>query len=121
MTAARRILLVAVPFALACPGLGDESAGDVPDRPTWDEHIQPIMDDHCVLCHGENPVGGAPSGFRLDQYADEGSVDGGFTMGERIEARASDGSPSFMPPGETLDPTSRETISKWVDIGKPEN
>ena len=88
--------------------------------PWFEEHIHPIMVRYCVACHGEQPAGGGPSGFRLDVCEDE-MVSGAKLMASRIVARAIEGQPSFMPPGSILSLSASESslIKRWVEIGTP--
>lgn len=51
-------------------------AQEVPDEPTWAEHVKPILAANCVRCHGYPAINGAPDSFRLDRYDDFVTDDG---------------------------------------------
>ncbi len=57
------------------------SAPDVPANPTWADDVQPILAAKCVRCHGDQPIQGAPAGFRLDRYDDTFTDDGFRVLG----------------------------------------
>lgn len=42
----------------------------VPDQPSFQEDVMPILAANCVRCHGYPAIGGAPDAFRLDTYDD---------------------------------------------------
>src|SRR5688572_19284791 len=97
-------LLLISALLLACPGFGDEDAGNVPDVPTYVDHVKPILDEHCVVCHVDPPQNGAAGGMVLDQYADVLDSSGGQvasgagSLGCLIKFRAVDEQPTAMPP-----------------------
>lgn len=114
--------LLTAPFLLACPGFGDETVGGIPSNPTYDVDVKPILDQHCVPCHSVPPQGGAPVGFRLDQYEDDlAGNQGVLTYSGAIQNRAVD--QNNMPPATRPDlatsPIDRATIDLWVDQGAP--
>lgn len=113
--------LLTLPFLLACPGLGDEEGGDVPENPTWNDDIQPILAENCATCHTDTPSNGAPDGFRLDSYADDADDIGAFQFRCDVRNRAVNGNPSFMPPSTgPIGSTERATIERWIEQGAPE-
>jgi hypothetical protein len=80
---ARHVLLL-VPLAATFVACGSSEA-PIPEMPTFAADVQPILDKHCVRCHGANgtlndalnpdgtPSGlGAPTLCYLSRYADEG-------------------------------------------------
>ena len=117
----RAALVLAIPFLLACPGLGDEDGGDVPESPTWNEHVQAILADHCAACHTDTPQNGAPDGFRFDAYEGDADDLGAFDMRCDIRNRAVNGAPSFMPPSGALGATERATLERWIEQGGRES
>lgn len=126
MTRQRRSLaiaaLLATPFLLACPGFGDEEVGGIPEFPTYDVDVKPILDASCVPCHAVPPQAGAPPGFRLDQYEDDvNGVVGAYVVRFDIQFRAVDAAnmPPATRPDLALTPEQRETIDRWVDQGAP--
>lgn len=116
----RALLLVAAAHLLGCPGFGDEEFQNVPDFPTYDPHVKAILDARCIECHMVPPQNGAPTGFRLDQYDDDGLNVGAGGVGCEIKNRAVDRNPSQMPPvpRDVLDPSETETVRRWVEQGR---
>lgn len=119
MSRMRRLL----PWALAAAACADD---EVPERPTWADHVRPILMSYCVRCHGETPSGGAPDGFRLDLYETStapGQAEarqGAAVMAEYIVERAVH--VGDMPPNDIeLTAAQRETLRRWYeDLGAPE-
>lgn len=113
-------LSMTVPFALACPGLGDGEGGLVPDEPTFVDHVQPILVDRCTECHA--PGGSQENlGFDLGSYGTISTgLTGAFDMRCLIRSRAIEGTPSFMPPTGPIPSVERQTLDRWVDQGARE-
>jgi hypothetical protein len=82
----------------------------VPDEPSFQQHVAPILAANCVRCHGAPPIGGAPPGFRLDLFADAAA------QAERIAIRADRGD---MPPRFPLDDYQIDTLARWFELGAP--
>ncbi len=88
-------------------------------------HIQPIFEDHCVLCHGSNKVKGK---LRLDSFA---ALMQGGESGRVVAAGHPEGSElyrritlpgdheEFMPAENKKPPTGREIalIEQWILAG----
>ncbi len=49
---------------------------DVPETPSFQEHVLPILAANCVRCHGVPTLGGAPTEFRLDSFENTFVSDG---------------------------------------------
>src|SRR5437763_13613674 len=117
---------VAAVFAPAC--IAQEAkppAGDAP-KITYDEHVRPILREHCFSCHSADKQ---ESGLSLDSYA---KVMAGGSSGEvvlpgdlassRLWALASHAEEPKMPPKQDkLAATKLDIISKWIEQGAPEN
>ncbi len=58
--------------AFAFPGC----VPDVPETPSFQEDVLPILAANCVRCHGLPVLGGAPEEFRLDSFANTVVTDG---------------------------------------------
>ncbi len=121
-----------LPFALAlaltgCPGFGDQTLEDLVEptdvAPTWNNQVQQLLADNCAGCHTDPPVGGAPSGFRLDKYTtadmDDGGLEGALEKKDRIFARAVNNEPFAMPPGMPLSLELKAVLGEWVMAGAP--
>ncbi len=105
--------------AVAGPVVGDfdVDAGTA----SWCEDVRPVMDTHCINCHGSPPSGGAPANFRLDQYGpDTSGTEGAAAMAERIYVRMA--VTKDMPPPGYPDPTEAEllAVTAWYRTGAPE-
>ncbi len=99
-------------------------APDVPEAPSFQEHVLPILAANCVRCHGTPAIGGAPEDIRLDVFGDSTLVrDDG--VGEELIAGAASiaGGLAFrvidpdapMPPRFPLDDYQIETLTRWAD------
>jgi mono/diheme cytochrome c family protein len=101
-------------------GDDDDSAGDDDDDdddaasgPVYAD-VEPILEEHCTSCHGSPLAGGAP--FALDTFALASD------KADRIVARAVDGDPSPMPPGNlALSDAEAEILVEWAEAGAPRN
>lgn len=135
-----RTVLAAASLALAAAcDFSVPDIEEVPENPTFAEHVKPLLDDHCNLCHGSPPNRGAPSDFRLDVYSfdDEGArvrsarrrrgrdddrdgLKGAFEMADDIVDEVGDGE---MPPaarwGDGVGPNGRAMLRRWLDQGAP--
>lgn len=117
----------ALPALLACAAAA--CAEQAPDDPTWAE-VSPILAAHCIRCHGDPAIGGAPPTFRLDRYDDvvlpaaaPGAsavgvrrILGAAAMAEWIAERAGDGS---MPPRIPLAQRDRDVLANWFANRRP--
>jgi len=102
-------------FVAAC-------APGVPEQPSFQQHVAPILAANCVRCHGVPSIGGAPSGLRLDTYASStypvaddvaltlavGAAAAAGLVAERI---VDDARP--MPPRFGLADWQIETLQRW--------
>ncbi len=126
MTIVRRYplwILLALPMLTGCPGFGDEEPpslfAEVPDVPTYQEHIKPLMEARCVECHADTPTLGAPDGFRLDVLEDTGGEGGLRTQAFRSKARmdALTMPPISRPPTTDIE---RQIFDRWIECGLPD-
>ncbi len=112
---------------------------DVPETPSFQEHVLPILAANCVRCHGVPTLDGAPNEFRLDSFEDTLVSDGttpppgicgvpddptqatvicgarqyALLIGSRLRNEKRP-----MPPRFPLEEDQIETLSRWVK--KPE-
>lgn len=102
------------------------SAQEEEAKVTFDDHIKPILREHCTTCHSQSDQSG---GLALDSYSE---LMAGGSSGDVLSAGRPDGSrlfslithqqQPFMPPDE--DPMGKEkldTIRIWIEQGMPEN
>ncbi|MBA3459196.1 MAG: hypothetical protein H0T46_04490 [Deltaproteobacteria bacterium] len=107
-------------FASAC-------GGDVPDKPTYFDDVQPILRANCARCHGADPSDPKISKFRLDRYVkdDVATFDvWDFAQGSGPDAApivrvAVDHEAPAMPPDYSLTDRQRDILARWVDQGAP--
>lgn len=103
-------------------------APSVPDEPSFQQHVAPILAANCVRCHGAPPIGGAPADFRLDTIngydkpkrnsIGTETVVGAALYSEIMVIRVNDGD-APMPPRFPLDDYQIETLERWNDLGAP--
>src|SRR3954468_658912 len=114
--------------AVGAPSLliGQESkpAAVVP-RVTYDEHVRPILREHCFSCHSADKQ---ESGLQLDSYqkAMAGGSSGevvlpGDLASSRLWALGSHAEEPKMPPKQDkLAAAKLDILSKWIEQGAPE-
>ena len=98
-------------------------APDVPDKPSFQQHVAPILAANCVRCHGIPVLGGAPAEFRLDTFNSyerpkRNSVGVETVVGAKVYStiiaqRAADGHPTRFP----IDDYQIETLERWDMLG----
>ena len=105
-----------------CPGFGSQRLGnglidEVPECPTYEDHISVIMSAYCVSCHGEVSIQ-EDLPYQFDRYAGPTGV---FENANEIQ-QASESTTEPMPPsGMTpLDNIERDTLALWIEQGKIE-
>jgi hypothetical protein len=119
----------AAPLAAA----GDEGTGDstgdddddndeepavfTTDETYWD-FAKSTIDTHCVPCHSDSPLNGAPATFRLDVYSSD-LKDAIKEKLDRIVIRLTDNS---MPPedSEPIPSSDYSRLLSWAQAGGPE-
>lgn len=103
-----------ISFLVACSG-SDDAGTTPPDEPvTYQADIRPIMQNHCVSCHGNPTANGAPMG--LTTYLEvKDAVENRFLI-DRINDTNNP-----MPESGLLPIATRALIEKWVNQGMPEN
>lgn len=103
-------------------------APGVPDEPSFQQDVAPILAANCVRCHGTPVLGGAPPNFRLDTFnsydrpkrRDVGleTVAGASVYASSIAQRVAS-SDNPMPPRFGLDDYQIETLERWDMLGAP--
>jgi WD40 repeat protein len=121
-----------LPFALAIVPVAAFAqapaapAGPAQPKVTYDDHVRPILRDHCFACHAQDRAKG---GLVLDSYAK--TMEGG-SSGEVVLAGDLDSSrlwaltshkedPKMPPMQDKLAAAKLEIISKWIEGGALEN
>ena len=107
-------------------GSAQEPAAGEAGKITYDEHVRPILREHCFTCHNQNS---AKSGLALDSYARarEGGSSGEVLVAQDLEssrlwALVSHAEEPAMPPGQDKLPDAKlELIRQWIAGGLLEN
>jgi WD40 repeat protein len=102
------------------------AAPAAPAKITYDEHVRPVLREHCFSCHSADKQ---ESGLALDTYQKTmagGSsgevVIAGDLASSRLWALVSHAEEPKMPPKQDKLPAAKlELISKWIEQGAPEN
>ncbi len=116
-TLTRSIILAFIFCGCENDSTSDLIYGTMIDNATYTEHVKPIIDNNCIVCHAATPVNGAP--MPLVTYANvrEAAEDRG--MLDRI-SRAQ-GQPGMMPNGGTRLPQHQiDLIGQWIAQGLQE-
>src|SRR5262245_56835797 len=110
---------------LSIPGVAQDARPAAP-RITYDDHVRPILREHCFTCHSADRQ---ESGLALDTYAK--AMAGGWSgevviagdLGSsRLWALVSHAEQPKMPPKQDKLPAAKlDLISKWIEQGAPEN
>jgi hypothetical protein len=135
-------VLFAVPFAVAAAGCGSSDA-PVPTNPTYTKDVKPILDGHCIKCHGMddmlhtmiiNGYPNSPSYCYLQRYADEGDCSNlanpdckmgagnSFCQNQMASYVILTDPVSRMPPAPDapLNDWEQQVITRWVNNGGPQ-
>src|SRR5436309_11534022 len=110
---------------LCARSLAQDAKSPAP-KMTYDEHVRPILREHCLSCHSADKQ---ESGLQLDSYqkAMAGGSSGevvlaGDLASSRLWALVSHAEQPKMPPKQDkLAAAKLELISKWIEQGAPEN
>jgi WD40 repeat protein len=128
----RRFLALSA-FVIACSALNGLATGQdakpaapSPQKITYDDHVRPILREHCFSCHSADKQ---ESGLALDSYqkAMAGGSSGevvlaGDLASSRLWALVSHAEEPKMPPRQDkLAAAKLDLISKWIEGGAPEN
>jgi hypothetical protein len=135
-------VLFAVPLAFALAAASGGCAPDVPANPTYTKDVAPILDAHCVRCHGAddmlhtmmiNGYPNSPSYCYLHRWESEGDCtnplgpdckNGVSSMlcGPMIPGYLNLAPESRMPPppSEPLNDWETDVITHWVNNGAPQ-
>src|SRR4051794_734917 len=113
-------------LAAVCVAQDAKPTAPAAPKITYDEHIRPILREHCFSCHSADKQ---ESGLQLDSYqkAMAGGSSGevvlpGDLASSRLWALVSHAEEPKMPPKQDkLAAAKLELISKWIEQGAPEN
>ena len=89
------------------------ACADVPETPSFQTDVLPILAANCVRCHGYPAIGGAPPEFRLDSYDEIEGVFGAAALASSIPPRLVDEA-APMPPRFPLDDDQIAILENWA-------
>lgn len=120
------IFVLSIAIAATCAAQEAKPAAGAAPKITYDEHIRPILREHCFTCHSADKQ---ESGLQLDSYqkAMAGGSSGevvlpGDLASSRLWALVSHAEEPKMPPKQDkLAAAKLDLISKWIEQGTPEN
>jgi hypothetical protein len=110
-------------LALAAPAcsFGKPDIVTVPDHPTYELNVHPLLADHCLLCHGYPATRGAPSSFRLDVYTSADGMPAAYREADRLIRSIQN---NKMPPsalwGDGVGPNGKKLLQNWAADGYPD-
>src|SRR5688572_16881423 len=119
------VLLGCMFIAATAAAQDQKPAGDA-EKITYDDHVKPILREHCFTCHNQN---GAKGGLSLDTFAkaQEGGSSGqvviaGDLESSRLWGLVSHSEEPKMPPNQDKLPEPKlAIIKKWIEGGALEN
>ncbi|MEM6329413.1 MAG: c-type cytochrome domain-containing protein [Planctomycetota bacterium] len=119
--AARRTATLLLAAAAWTAPATDALAATPGGKVTFQDHVRPILREHCVACHSQDD---ASSGLALDSYA---ATLAGGAGGEALSAGDADASRLWqlithtaepaMPPGDRMPDEQLAVIKRWIEGG----
>ena len=113
---------IAGPWPPAAPPLPAEDAAPAAPKITYDEHVRPILREHCATCHNHDTK---KSDLAIDSYA---AIMRGGASGEVVVAGNPDGSRLWalvnhtdepkMPPKQDKLPEAKLATDQGLDRGR---
>ena len=119
----RPMPLVAFTLTVSACSFGKPDIATVPAHPTFEIDVKPLLEDHCLLCHGYPATRGAPSSFRLDVYDPPAgtSTPAAHQEASRFIQSIQSGK---MPPsamwGDGVGPNGKALLQNWKTDGYPD-
>jgi hypothetical protein len=112
-------LLLGLGAVYAC-SFGKADITTVPEHPTFEADVKPLLAEHCLLCHGYPAKRTAPTDFRLDVYDDADGVRGAKSEASRFVHSVEE---NEMPPaaawGDGVGPNGKKLLQNWLADGAP--
>jgi uncharacterized membrane protein len=95
----KKLVIITVLWGCAGP--------DVPETPTYEEHVRPILEANCVRCHADPLIGGVPDDpvpifLETREQAEENVIE----LNQRVQEGG-------MPPNYTLEDWQLDVIHNW--------
>jgi hypothetical protein len=92
----------------------------VPEHPTFEADVKPLLAEHCLLCHGYPAKRTAPTSFRLDVYDDTDGVRGAKSEANRfVHSIEEDEMPPAAAWGDGVGPNGKKLLQNWLADGAP--
>jgi hypothetical protein len=109
-----------------CGGFSAAAEPKKPAKITYDEHVLPVLREHCVACHGTDKQRG---GLAVHSYS---SIMKGGSSGPVVKPGDLDGSrlfllvahkaePTMPPKSSRLEQAKLDLVQKWIESGALEN
>lgn len=107
----RALVIIAFGAIAAC-------TPSVPDQPSFQLDVLPLLAANCQRCHGTPPLYDVPAEFRLDTFGDtvvsaDMTVFGAVSLADTIAFRTA-ADDQQMPPRFPLDDWQIETFERWA-------
>jgi mono/diheme cytochrome c family protein len=138
VTTVSLIALAGLAAALGAAGCV-ESSGDEPVNPSYSRQIKPLIEAHCIRCHGaggtlnqdpdipdaEGVLQGPPVRGDFTQLADNGKIPGlAFYTNSAPDGMGASRMLAFLPqmpppPGEQLTKFEHDILVKWINNPLP--
>ncbi len=101
-------------------------AGDAVEKITYEDHVKPILRQHCFTCHNQ---GDAKGGLNLESFGAtmEGGASGEVVIAQDVESSRlfalinGDEAPEMPPGQDPIAQEKRDIIKKWIELGALEN
>lgn len=101
-------------------------AGDMVEKITYEDHVRPILREHCFTCHNQ---GDAKGGLNLESFGAtlEGGASGEVVIPQDVESSRlfalinGDETPEMPPGQDPIAQEKRDIIAKWIELGALEN
>jgi len=106
-------------FVVLCCACDKNSTDDLTeptpvDMVTYTEHVKPIIDNNCIVCHANPPVNSAPMPLIGYEHVKQAVIERGLI--DRISREQ--GAPGMMPNGGMRLPQHQiDLIIQWKDQG----
>jgi hypothetical protein len=114
-------VLVAMVLAAPACSFGKPDIATVPAHPTFEVNVQPLLADHCLLCHGYPATRNAPTSFRLDVYNSPDGLPAAHQEAGRFIRSIQNGK---MPPsatwGDGVGPNGKAMLQNWAADNYPD-
>ena len=116
-----RFAVLAAPLLALLPGYLQPAFAQ--DKVTYDDHIRPILREHCFSCHNQDQGKG---GLVLDSYGRtmEGGAGGEVVIAEdpsssRLWTLINHDEQPYMPPGQDKLPAEKlALVKKWIETAR---